>query len=190
MYSMKPSEILSTPLYHHHSPGSSGLGIFIVSALFATLAIAYYLYRDNRGKGKPTKPDSYQVAAWIFALLFYGTTSLTYIPGLSDDVGNFAGIFKLDLIDDLLHYASALWATIAAWHSSLASKRYFQIFGSLYLADAIIGLFTQRGILDLGIWVYPFPNLDMATNFMANLPHLIIGVTAVYLGFFHKRGTR
>ena len=48
---------------------------------------------------------------YTVALLF--AAALNYIPGLTDAEGRAFDIFALDIYDDSLHLASALWAAIA-----------------------------------------------------------------------------
>lgn len=169
-------------LYHHYVPEQSLNGSLFLVLLFIMGVVALVLFTQ-----KIKKKNLLQNFAWGYAALFFTTTSLTYIPGLSDNMGTVMGIFKLDLIDDLLHFATAIWATFAAWNSVRQSTIFFKIFGSLYTLDALIGLFTQRGVLDFGLWVYPYPNLSLMTNFLANLPHLVIGSFALFAGFFLSR---
>jgi len=52
--------------------------------------------------------------AWIYAALFLFVVILGYIPGVTDVQGLMFGLFKIDLIDDVLHLASAVWAGWAA----------------------------------------------------------------------------
>ena len=49
--------------------------------------------------------------------------SINYIPGLTDDKGLAFGIFALDLYDDALHVASALWALAAGLISTRAALK-------------------------------------------------------------------
>lgn len=132
----------------------------------------------------------YQKLAWGYALLFLFVVSLAYIPGLTNDQGLLLGGFKIDPIDDLLHGGSALWAAIAAWHSTKESRRYFQWFGSFYTLDAFVGFFTGLTILDVltrhfdANIGYSFSNIG--TNFAVNLPHFIIGPLALFIGYLFK----
>jgi len=50
--------------------------------------------------------------------------SINYIPGLTDETGLAFGIFALDLYDDALHVASALWALVAGLLSHRASRMF------------------------------------------------------------------
>lgn len=170
--------------FRHNAPWQTFSGTFMALSLitaFITGIYLFYLQRRNRRPG--VKITAVQNIAWIYAAMFFITASLTYLPGLTDEAGNFAGLFKLDLIDDLLHFGSGVWAMLAAFISTRQSIIYFRAFGTVYLLDAVIGLLTQRGILDFGVWLYDFPNLGLAAVIGANIPHLLIGGVAVFTGF-------
>ena len=112
-------------------------------------------------------------AGYMVALLI--AASLNYIPGLTDAEGRAFGIFALDIYDDSLHVASALWAGIAALVSARASRIFLFYFGILYFLDGLLGLATGSGFLDLGIVNYGILDLDFTFKIMANLPHLLLG---------------
>lgn len=102
--------------------------------------------------------------------------SLNYIPGLTDANGLAFGIFALDIFDDALHVASALWALYAAFRGGQAARFFLIVFGALYLGDGTFGFFTGYGFLDFGI----FTNVSAGPSFTflrlaANLPHLVLG---------------
>lgn len=104
--------------------------------------------------------------------------SLNYlpIPGIIDETGKAFGIFALDLFDDLLHVASALWAFVAALISHRASKIFLTWFGALYFLDGLLGLATGSGYLDFGIFVYGFFEYpSFLIKLAANIPHLALG---------------
>lgn len=110
--------------------------------------------------------------------------SINYIPGLTDENGLAFGIFALDLYDDALHVASALWALAAALVSHQASRLFLIFFGLAYLADGVLGYFTGYGFLDLGIFTNE--SMGVAHNlprFLANLPHLALGGFGLFAGF-------
>ncbi len=109
--------------------------------------------------------------------------SINYIPGLTDDDGLAFGIFALDLFDDALHVASALWALAAALVSHRAAKIFLVLFGALYLGDGVFGFFTGYGFLDFGIFTNPSAGMSWTLpRLFANLPHLALGGFALWAG--------
>lgn len=109
--------------------------------------------------------------------------SLNYIPGLTDDQGLAFGIFALDIFDDALHVASALWALVAALMSHKAAKTFLILFGALYLGDGVFGFFTGYGYLDLGIFTNEALGLSFTmVRVFANLPHIALGGFALWAG--------
>lgn len=111
--------------------------------------------------------------------------SLNYVPGLTDEDGLAFGIFALDIYDDALHAASALWALVAGLVSSRAARTFLILFGLAYLGDGVFGFFTGYGYLDLGIFTNASAGVDMSlSRVLANLPHLALGGTAVWAGFW------
>ena len=118
--------------------------------------------------------------AFIYMLVLLAAASLNYIPGLTDSEGRAFGVFALDIYDDLLHVASALWAGIAAATSSRASRIFLRYFGLLYLTDGLLGLATGSGYLDLGIMNHGVLDLPLTFKVLANLPHIFGGGFAVF----------
>jgi len=113
-----------------------------------------------------------------------GAAALNYIPGLTDDQGLAFGIFALDLFDDALHLASAIWALTAAFISRRASQIFLIIFGWLYLGDGVFGFFTGYGYLDFGIFTNPSAGLSFTIfRVLANLPHIALGGFALWAGY-------
>ena len=118
-----------------------------------------------------------------FAVLMVAA-SLNYVPGLTDDNGLAFGIFELDIYDDALHVASALWALIAGFLSHRAARTFLILFGMAYLGDGVFGMFTGYGFLDLGIFTNESLGMDWSlARFLANLPHLALGGVGVWAGF-------
>jgi hypothetical protein len=121
--------------------------------------------------------------AAVYAVILFIVTSLNYIPGLTDAEGRAFGIFALDIYDDALHFASGLWAAIAAWLSTRAAGIFLRTFGTLYLLDGLLGLATGSGYLDLGILIYGVQQMPFVFKIFANLPHISLGAVAAYAGF-------
>jgi hypothetical protein len=127
--------------------------------------------------------DKVRAIGWAYFAGFVAVVAIGHVPAFNDANGNLFGLFRLDLYDDSLHLASGLWAAGAAWWSRGAARAYFRIFGPLYFLDGVMGLFLGQGYLDLGIFLYGPVDLPPATRFFANLPHLIIGGVAAWVGY-------
>ena len=127
--------------------------------------------------------DLIRLIAVGYALALILAAALNYIPGLTDAQGRAFGIFALDIYDDLLHLASALWAALAAWWSRQACVSFFKLFGTLYFLDGLMGLAIGSGFLDLGIVFYGVQSLPFGFKVLANLPHLALGGFAMFTGF-------
>jgi hypothetical protein len=122
---------------------------------------------------------------YFLALLF--AAALNYIPGLTDDQGRSFGIFALDIFDDALHLASALWALAAALISKRAARVFLIVFGALYLGDGLLGLATGSGYLDFGIFNNGVLDLDFTFKIYANTPHILLGGVALASGLWLDR---
>ena len=133
--------------------------------------------------------DIIRLLGFAYFLLFCAVVAIGYVPGFNDANGNLFGLFKLDLYDDALHLGSGVWAGLAAWHSRDAAVFYFKLFGVLYFLDGIVGLLFGNGYLDLGIFLYGVLALDWTTKVFANLPHLVIGGFAIFVGFVLSKRT-
>ena len=118
--------------------------------------------------------------AFVYMVILLAAASLNYVPGLTDAEGRAFGIFALDIFDDGLHVASALWAGIAAAVSSRAARLFLLYFGLLYLSDGLLGLATGSGYLDLGIVNHGVLHLPLSFKILANLPHIGGGGFAIF----------
>ncbi|HWN86010.1 MAG TPA: DUF4383 domain-containing protein, partial [Vicinamibacterales bacterium] len=114
-----------------------------------------------------------------YMVILLAAASLNYIPGLTDAEGRAFGVFALDIFDDALHVASALWAGIAAATSSRASRIFLRCFGLLYFTDGLLGLAAGSGYLDLGIVHHGVIHLPLPFKILANLPHIGGGAFAI-----------
>ena len=123
---------------------------------------------------------------YFFALMI--AASINYIPGLTDEAGLAFGIFALDIYDDALHVASALWALGAGLWSRSAARSFLILFGAAYLVDGVFGIFTAYGFLDLGIFTNSSLGFELSLRrVLANLPHLGLGGFALYSGLMLGR---
>jgi hypothetical protein len=118
--------------------------------------------------------------ALVYMVILLAAASLNYIPGLTDEQGRAFGVFALDIYDDLLHVASALWAGFAALTSSRAARTFLRYFGLLYLTDGLLGLAAGSGYLDLGIVNHGIVDMPLTFKILANLPHIGGGAFAVF----------
>ncbi|MCU0828478.1 MAG: hypothetical protein MUE52_13975 [Tabrizicola sp.] len=123
--------------------------------------------------------------AFGYAVILALVASLNYlpIPGLVDAEGRTFGIFALDVYDDALHLASALWALAAALISARASRMFLILFGTLYFLDGLLGCFAGSGFLDLGIFTWGWLDIPVTLKILSSLPHLILGGVALAVGF-------
>ena len=128
-------------------------------------------------------------ASLLFVVLLFAAL-LNYLPGIPVSDGKTFGIFALDIYDDGLHPASAIWAGLAAWLSARASRFFLFYFGLLYFGDGLLGLITGSGYLDLGIINYGVQNLPFDFKIMANLPHLGLGGIAFLSSLLFRADAR
>lgn len=128
--------------------------------------------------------------ALLYMVILLSAASLNYIPGLTDAQGRAFGVFALDIFDDALHVASALWAGISAATSTRASRIFLRYFGLLYLTDGLLGLATGSGYLDFGIFKDGVVHLPFTFKVLANLPHIAGGAFAIFSSAYFDRETR
>ena len=122
-----------------------------------------------------------KIALGYFAVLL-GAAALNYVPWITDDQGRAFGVFALDIFDDALHLASAIWALVAGLMSRTAARVFLLLFGALYLGDGVLGLVTGSGYLDLGIVLNGVLELPFGFKIMANAPHILLGGVALWAG--------
>ena len=120
-----------------------------------------------------------------YAVILALVASLNYlpVPGIIDAQGRTFGIFALDIYDDALHLASALWALVAAVLSVRASRMFLILFGALYCLDGLLGCFAGSGFLDLGIFTWGWLDLPVTLKILSSLPHVLLGGLALIIGF-------
>jgi hypothetical protein len=122
--------------------------------------------------------------AFGYAVVLALVAALNYlpIPGLVDAEGRTFGIFALDIYDDALHLASALWALAAGLISARASRMFLVLFGAAYLLDGLLGAVTGSGFLDLGIFTWGVLDIPFTLKLLSSLPHILLGGFALVMG--------
>ena len=134
--------------------------------------------------------DIIRLCAWGYAALLGFVIATGYIPAFIDQNDMILGLFRRTWYADGLHLVSALWAAIAAFTSRRAAELFFKLFGVFYFADGVMGLITGSGYLDFGILINGWLNLPLATRIGANLPHLVLGGSAILIGYVLVPRTR
>ena len=127
--------------------------------------------------------DRVRAFGWVYFVGFMAIVGLDFVPQFNDAEGRLFGLFTLDFYDNSLHFASGAWAAVAAWWSRDAAATYFRIFGPLYFHDGVMGFLLGSGYLDGGIFLYGVLDLGWTIKFFANVPHLIIGGLAAWIGY-------
>ena len=120
-------------------------------------------------------------AALAVALFFAAVTD--YVPAFIDADGRVFGLFRLDIYKDALHVASAAWAATAALLSRRAARTFLTIFGTLYFADGVLGVFTGAGYLDLSIIIQGVSDAPERIKILTSIPHLGLGAFGMFCGF-------
>ena len=120
-------------------------------------------------------------AALAFALFFAAATD--YVPAFIDMDGKVFGLFRLDVYKDALHVASGIWAAASALLSRRAAKAFLTIFGTLYFADGVLGVFTGAGYLDLSIIIQGVSDAPQSIKTLTSIPHLALGAFGMFCGF-------
>jgi hypothetical protein len=121
--------------------------------------------------------------AWWYTAGFLGIFLICHTPGLSDDQDRLFGLFRIDPIDDFVHLLSGIAGAIVAWRATSFIPAYFVIVGVLYNLDALVGMTMSRGLLDLSVFRLGPAGPDFSvTNWLLNLPHIILATLALVIG--------
>ena len=125
-----------------------------------------------------------QKMGWLYCAGFILVVLSGLYPPFQDDQGRQFGLFTLDLYDDSLHLASGIWAGIAAWLVARAPRAIISACSARSISSTgCSGLITGSGYLDGGIFLYGPLDLPLTIRFFANLPHLVIGGVAIWVGY-------
>jgi hypothetical protein len=113
-----------------------------------------------------TKISALQKIAWGYGLLFLGVYALDYVPGTMDADGKMFGLYSMTPLIDAGHLALGSLAVICALISKKATRFYFWMLGVVYGIDVVTYVFTH------------LQTISPMTNFLVNLPHTIIFISA------------
>jgi hypothetical protein len=115
-------------------------------------------------------------AAIIFGIFFLVAGIGGFVPALAPN-GMLFGIFMVGPVHNCIHLASGVAALLCAFTGAGAARKYFQIFGVVYLLVAVIGFVYGNT-----------PLLGMVEHNKADIGlHLVIAAASLYLGFMAPR---
>ena len=117
----------------------------------------------------PKRFSTIQKVGFGFAAVFLGVYLLDYVPGIMDENGLMFGLYHMSRLIDLGHLAAGSLGLICALISPQAARFYFWLLGVAYTADVVIYFFGH------------LHTLPLKTNFLANLPHIIIFIAAYWV---------
>src|SRR3954468_15278709 len=124
-----------------------------------------------------------KTAAIIFGLFFIVAGIGGFIPALAPshgDAGNMLfGIFMVGPVHNIIHLASGAAALFCAFAGAGAARKYFQIFGVVYLLVALLG-FVYGNSRMMGMVEHNMNDIWL---------HIVIAAAALYLGFAAKDTT-
>jgi hypothetical protein len=125
-----------------------------------------------------------QWLGWFYALNFLFIFIISHWPGLTHADGRLLGLFFIDPIDDIFHLLTGLVAVVCSLRHTWAVN-YFKIAGIPYGIDAITGIFFSVEFLNGNVFIEGLggPSFTMEA-FLVNLPHILIVVTMLWIGFW------
>lgn len=122
------------------------------------------------------KITTIQRIAWGYAILFLGVYSLDYVPGTMDANGKMFGLFSMTPLVDAGHLALGALAVVGALISKRAARLYFWMLGVVYGLDVVTYVLTH------------LQKISPMTNFLVNLPHTVIFISAFIIAAKVDRG--
>lgn len=122
------------------------------------------------------KTSTLQKIAWGYGLLFLGVYSLDYVPGTMDANGKMFGLFSMTPLVDAGHLALGTLAVVCALISKKAARLYFWMLGIVYGIDVVTYVFMHLHAI------------SAMTNFLVNLPHTIIFISAFIIAATVDKG--
>ena len=117
-------------------------------------------------------------AAIIFGLFFIVAGIGGFVSSLAPN-GMLFGIFMVGPVHNTIHLASGVVALLCAFADAGAARKYFQIFGVVYLLVALLGFYYGNQ-----------PLIGMVEHNQADIGlHLVIAAVSLYLGFLGNGDT-
>jgi len=115
-----------------------------------------------------------RTTAWVYFAGFAAFVFVSHVSAFNDADGRLFGLFKIDPRDDVVHIASAVaGAVVAISHRWV--RPYLWAVAALYGIDAMVGMLTAQGLLDLTVFTQAWGAPDFSVrNFAVNLPHFVI----------------
>ena len=114
-------------------------------------------------------------AALAFGIVLTLVGILGFIPALTttnnDGMKLLLGLFMVGTVHNIIHLASGV-AALALSRTGESARLYFRIFGVVYALVTVVGFIQGDTVLGL---------IDV--NLADNLLHLVIALSALYLGF-------
>ena len=120
-----------------------------------------------------------KTAALLFGIFFIIAGIGGFIPGLTTADGKLFGLFQVGPVHNIIHLASGAVALLCAFAGPGAARKYFQIFGLVYLLVAIAGFFYGNSPI-LGLVEHNHHDIWL---------HIVIAVAALGLGFMARDTT-
>jgi hypothetical protein len=123
-----------------------------------------------------------KTAAIIFGVFFIIAGIGGFVPALAPSHGDGSmlfGIFMVGPVHNIVHLASGAAALFCAFAGAGAARKYFQIFGIVYLLVALIG-FVYGNSPIMGVMEHNTADIGL---------HIVIAAAALYLGFVGGRDT-
>lgn len=116
-----------------------------------------------------------KTAAIVFGIFFIVAGVGGFFPSLAPH-GMLFGIFMVGPVHNTIHLASGLAAFLCAFAGVGAARKYFQIFGVVYLLVALLGFVYGNE-----------PLMGMVEHNKADIGlHIAIAAVALFLGFAGK----
>ncbi|HLK63378.1 MAG TPA: DUF4383 domain-containing protein [Bryobacteraceae bacterium] len=118
-----------------------------------------------------------QKCAFGYAAVFLGVYLMDYVPGAMDPAtGKMFGLFSMTPIVDMGHLVLGALALISGFISAKAARIYFYFLGVAYGIDVVTYVFSH------------LHTISPLTNFLVNLPHTVIFISAFIVAAKVDRG--